>query len=377
MASVVVVGGGTMGLAAAWALAREGAAVTVLERRGHVHDFGSHSGFTRIIRHAYHEGGRYVPWVREADRLWCDLQTRRGEALLIRSGMIEWGPAEDPGWRAAVAASEEHAIPHEILTAQEAGRRYPFAIPDAWLVCHTPSGGYLRVGPCLDALRDEAIEAGAVVREGVHVLGFERSRGRLQIATNHGSVAADRVVLAAGAGLTALLPGAALQPVRRVMVWIAVDPSPALRELPVWGAHTLQGFFYGFPWTPDGIAGLKLGLHRTPHAIETEVDPDLVERALLPSDTEPLRVFAEHYFPAAAGPIAAHRVCLYTLTPSWDFLIDRHPDDPDIVVVGGGSGHGFKFAPALGRVVADMLLRDTPSPPGFAWPARPAGATTS
>src|SRR5688572_7550405 len=99
---VLVVGGGTMGLASAWALIRRGAAVTVLERHGHVHALGSHGGHTRIIRESYHEGASYVPIVREAARLWGGLSQRAGETLLVRTGMVELGPPDDPHYVATI-----------------------------------------------------------------------------------------------------------------------------------------------------------------------------------------------------------------------------------------------------------------------------------
>ena len=102
MPRVIVVGGGTMGLASAWALARAGAEVTVLERFEHVHARGSHGGHTRIIRESYHEGAGYVPLVRRAARLWDELSQRTGERLLVRTGMLELGPPDDPELRAAI-----------------------------------------------------------------------------------------------------------------------------------------------------------------------------------------------------------------------------------------------------------------------------------
>lgn len=366
---IAVVGGGTMGLAVAWALARRGAEVLVLERHGHVHDLGSHSGFTRVIRQAYHEGADYVPLVQEADEAWCGLAQRCGRSLLVRAGLLEFGSLDDPNFAAAVEACRIHRIEHHCLSADEARQRYPFVLPNHWTACLTPSGGYLRVGACLDALRDEAVAAGAIVRAPIEVREVERVGGRLHVLTDEGPIAADRVVLTAGAGMARLVPHAPLSPLRRVMLWIDVGDTPALRDLPVWAAFTSEGFFYGFPWSDaDGVVGLKIALHRTVDGIdEVPIDPEIVMRSLSENDVAPVRSFARRYFPSADGALAGYRVCLYTMTPDGHFVIDRHPDDPDMFVVGGFSGHGFKFAPAVGRLVADMVLDDASARPDFAF----------
>jgi glycine/D-amino acid oxidase-like deaminating enzyme len=136
----------------------------------------------------------------------------------------------------------------------------------------------------------------------------------------------------------------------------------------VWAAFEPAGFFYGFPNGDEGIAGLKIARHTTssPTDDDQPVDPDAVDRELHDSDVEPVLAFVAARMPAATGRVVAHRVCLYTVTPSWDFVIDRLPEDPRIVIAGGFSGHGFKFAPAIGRIVAGLALdRDAAALPDF------------
>ncbi|HEU0165888.1 MAG TPA: FAD-dependent oxidoreductase, partial [Thermomicrobiales bacterium] len=112
-ADVLVIGGGTMGTAAGWALARAGHSVIVLEQFGHVHTFGSHGGKTRIFRHAYAEGEQYVPWTLDADRLWSELQQRSGKEFMYRTGGLDIS-AEDGGWaHQARSSAERYGIPHE------------------------------------------------------------------------------------------------------------------------------------------------------------------------------------------------------------------------------------------------------------------------
>lgn len=369
-ARVIVVGGGTMGLACAWALARRGAAVTVLERFGHVHDRGSHSGHTRVIRQAYHEGSSYVPLIQQADAQWVALGERVEQPLLVRCGVLLFGPPDDAELRAAIDTASACDLPYSVLEGPQVRERWPFRMPDQWLACFDPSGGYLRVRACMDALATEARAAGATLRHHVRVEAIE-TEGELAVRLADGErLRADRVVVAAGAWLPSLcptlLPGRLVR-LRRMLAW--TDPAPehhrALASIPVWGAFLPHGFFYGFPHGHEGTPGLKVAVHTAARQPELDrpIDPDTVDRSAHPHDVEPLlRVVAEH-LPAGRGPIAATHACLYTRTPSWGFLVDRLPHDPRVIVAGGFSGHGFKFAPAIGTHVAELLLDDAPARP--------------
>jgi monomeric sarcosine oxidase len=361
---VIVLGGGTMGLASAWALARRGAKVTVLERFEHVHARGSHGGHTRIIRESYHEGASYVPIVREAGRLWEELSERTGTRLLARTGMVELGPPEDPHYAATIAANVASGVAHTEYSAAEARRRWPFEIPDGWRACHSPAAGYLRVGPCMDALRSEAQAAGAVVRYQARVRELVRDGSGVRALLESGElVSGDLAVVAAGAYLPALLPGflpERLTVVRRALAWTrpAEAERAKLAGLPVWCVFAPEGFYYGFPWVDEGIDGFKLACHVTAggEGADEGVDAETVDRSVHAEDLAPLSEFLEKYLPSGRGRVVASTVCLYTCTPSWDFAIDFLPGDSRVLVAGGFSGHGFKFAPAIGEMVADGVL---------------------
>ncbi len=360
---VIVVGGGAAGLASAWQLAERGSKVTVLDPRVAPHDEGSHGGFTRVTRHAYHEGTSYVPLVREADDRWCALERTPGE-LLMRTGMIEFGAPDDTDFQAVLEACRVHDIDHTILDAAGLRERYPLSVPDVWQGCFTPSGGYLRVGACLEAMRARAKAHGAQVRTGARAVAIEPGR----VVLEDGVVEGDRVVLAAGVGTPALLPGGSkLSVLRRLLFWIR--PAFVPETLPVWGALTPDGFFYGFPHGDEGVRGMKIACHTsaTIPGLDDPIDPERVDRSLRPEDWAPVEAFLRTYMPELGAERIEHKVCMYTSTPSWDFLIDRHPDVPGLIVVSGLSGHGFKFAPALGRLVADLVLDGVEPEPEFAW----------
>jgi monomeric sarcosine oxidase len=359
---VAIVGGGTMGLAAAWALARRGCEVELFERFGHIHAHGSHGGHTRIIRHAYHEGSDYVGLVSRADHEWTALAERTDTKLLIRCGLLEFGPDDEPAFAAAREALREHGIAHELLDAKRASARFGFRIPTEWTACFSPDSGYLRVAACMDVLRREAEQAGARLHYGVRVRELVHGGERARILLDDGRViAADHVVVAPGAWAPTLLGSALGIPptvLRRVLAWTRAPERDrvALRALPVWATFLPEGFFYGFPDNDEGVSGFKLACHHSAESAlgSQAVDPETVDREVHEHDLAPLREFIARYRPDA-GTIVTACVCLYTNTPSGDFWIDRHPGDDRFVIAAGFSGHGFKFAPAIGLALAELV----------------------
>ncbi len=196
---------------------------------------------------------------------------------------------------------------------------------------------------------------------------------RVRLSTGE-VLSADHVVLAAGVGNTLLVPNLPvdrLRCLRRVLWWIETPQAlrASLAQLPVYGAFTPHGFFYGFPHNDEGISGLKVACH-TSSAIpdlDDPIDPRAVVRDRRRRDWTPIASFLAQHFPSAGTKIAGHKVCMYTATPSWDFLIDRHPECDRVVIVGGLSGHGFKFAPSLGTLVANLVCDEAPPRAEFSW----------
>lgn len=210
---------------------------------------------------------------------------------------------------------------------------------------------------------------GACFREGAHVREVALGE-RPRVLLNEGTLLpADRVVVTAGAHLPGLMPGlmpGKLKVLRRVAAWTRPDPREIARlsAMPVWAVFTPAGFFYGFPHGDEGVTGLKLACHvPTPAEGEAGVDPERVDRTVHAGDLAPLTRFLAEFLPAGRGEFVHASVCLYTSTPSTDFVIDHVQADRRVWVAGGFSGHGFKFAPAVGELVAEAVLTgDTPAP---------------
>jgi sarcosine oxidase len=353
---VVVVGVGAMGSAALYHLARRGTRALGLERFDVPHEHGSSHGFTRIIRLAYFEHPDYVPLVRRAYELWRELEEEAGEPLLHVTGIVEGGERILEG---ALRSCAEHGLPHELLDGRELGRRFPaYRLPPQMTVVYQPDGGFLRAERCVVAHVSGALARGALVRARERVLEWRETGAGFLVHTDRGEVATDRLVLTAGAWSQAVarLPQGTVRGVRQVFAWLSPSRPElfASRCFPVFNLVLEGTHFYGFP--SDSVPGFKLGRydHNAPGG-----DPDALDREPTLADEEPLRAFAERYFPDGAGPTLALRTCLFEPSPDEHFLIGRHPDSEGAIVAAGFSGHGFKFASVVGEILADLALEGT------------------
>ena len=350
---VAVVGVGGMGSAALYHLARRGARVVGLERFDVPHERGSSHGVTRIIRQAYFEDSRYVPLVMRAYDLWRELEQEASEQLLHVTGSLEGGPKIFEG---AVRASVEHGLVHEQIDGAEAAQRFPgFRLPSELPLVYQPDGGFVLPERAIVAHVEGAKRNGAEVRTGERVLEWSAGENGVRVRTQAGEIAADRVVLTAGAYAqdVARLPPGTVVAQRQVLAWF--EPrEPDLFELgrfPVFNLALEEGHLYGFP--VFRVPGFKVGFYDE----EGERgDPDELARDVRPEDEPRTRRFVERYFPAADGRLLDLKTCLFELSPDDHFVIDRHPETALAVVAAGFSGHGFKFCPVVGEILADLAL---------------------
>ena len=350
----VVVGVGGFGSAALYHLARRGQRVLGLERFDVPHDLGSSGGVTRIIRLAYYEHSSYVPLLQRSYELWRELEAEAAERLLVITGSVD---ASEEGGRifaGSLASCREHDLPHEVLTADELAARSPgYRLPAGTMAVLQPEGGFLLPERCIVAHATLALAAGAELRAREPVVGWEPAAGFVRVHTDRGAYEATRLVLAGGAWMSELMGLPLVQAERQVLGWF----QPLRPELftperfPVFNLELEEGHFYGFP--VYGIPGFKLGRY---HHLGENVDPDEVDRTPRADDEAVLRSFAERYFPDAAGPTMTLKACLFENTPDEHFVVDFHPEAPDVVCLGGGSGHGFKFCSVLGEIAADLAL---------------------
>jgi sarcosine oxidase len=218
-----------------------------------------------------------------------------------------------------------------------------------------PDGGCLEAEPAISAQVALAMAAGAEIRCGETVQAIEPRAGGVRVVTDRGTLEAGIAIVAAGPWLPSLVGELAvpLRVTREVMVWLEPTDKALLSSFPVFIIESRHGMHYGIP--PQGGAnagaGIKVAKHH--HRDET-VDPETYDRTVATEDEALIRAGIADHLPAANGRLIAAKTCLYTMTPDHDFIVDRVPGAPNIIVASPCSGHGFKFAPVIGEILADL-----------------------
>lgn len=361
----IVLGLGGMGAATAAELARRGQRVLGLEQFAPGHDRGSSHGQTRIIRTAYFEHPDYVPLCRGAFAAWRELERVTGAKLLVDCECLTLGPADGTLVPGVTLAAEQHGLAIERLTPDGLRRRYPQVRLDSSIVGVVESAaGFLFVDDCVRTLQAEAARHGADLCFDGPAIAWQADGSGVEVRTAKQTYRASRLAITAGPWAGRMLADLSLPltVMRQTPMWFrpAAPERFAPRTFPIFIAETSVGCFYGLPAVDAD--GVKCARHYGASELSS---PEGVSRDITAEDEVPVRRFLERYVPDAAGPRTRASVCLYTLTPDRHFIIDRHPRWPRVAIAAGFSGHGFKFAPVVGEVVADLLLSGrTPHPIG-------------
>jgi N-methyl-L-tryptophan oxidase len=352
---VMVVGAGSAGMSAGYHLARRGARVLLIDAFDPPHREGSHHGETRLIRHAYKKGSAYISLALRADELWRELEQLAGTTLLVRSGVINIADPEHYSFGSRPDDARAFGVSVEMLDGAEMRRRWPgLDLPDHFIGMYEPEAGYLFSERAIAAYRGLAEAAGAKLVTNTPVLRVTADQAGVAAETAEGVFRAEKALLSAGAWFEQLEPFVRfpLRPLRIPVGWFGTESAEyRAGEFPGFTLHTAEGGFYGFP---DLGGGLKIGKHDGGR--DWRPGEPLHPFGHYETDERSLRQVVQKYMPRAAGPLLQSSVCKYEFTPDEDFVIDRHPQHPNVLVIGGLSGHGFKFASALGEIAADLLL---------------------
>jgi sarcosine oxidase len=355
-AEVGVVGLGAMGSMTLWQLARRGVSTVGLEQFELGHDRGSSHGESRIIRTAYTEGPQYVPLVQAAFPLWRQLEAEAGVGLLQQTGAVTLGPPGSARVQGVLRSIESHRLPHEVLDSRQLEARFPQHVVDRGEIgIFETQAGVIDPERAVAAALDLATGLGARTRDNVPVTAIRPDPDGVTVEAGKVTFRFERLVVAAGAWLSGLLPAAGL-PVtveRQVQVWFELeDPAAyAVDRFPVFLSERGEDDRrYGFPCT-DGRT-LKVAVH---HAGRPS-DPDRLDREIHDYDLDPLRQFVSTRLRGVSTVVDRARACMYTNTPDDAFILSTLDELPNVVVVSACSGHGFKFAPVVGEVAADLAM---------------------
>ncbi len=378
---VIVVGLGGMGSAAACHLAARGQRVLGLERHTPAHDKGSSHGGSRITRQSYFEDPSYVPLLLRAYELWERLAVDSGEDVITLTGGLFAGRPDSVTVAGSLRASQQWDLPHELLSGAEVAARFPtFRLGPDEVALYEAKAGLVRPELTVTAHLGLAARAGADLRFGEPVTSWSSSGTGVRVVTAQGSYEADRLVVAPGAWAPGLLAdlGVPITVERQVMYWF--DPVGGVAgytpdRQPIYIHEDADGSqVYGFPAIDGPDGGVKVAFFRRGQ----ECTPDTIDREVHDEEVEVMREHAARILPSLPGRFLDAATCMYSNTPDQHFVVAQHPGHERVTVACGFSGHGFKFVPVIGEVLADLATTGrTDHPVDLFDPRRPALAVPS
>lgn len=354
----IVIGAGGMGSATAYHLAKSGADVLVLEQFQRGHKFGSSHGETRIIRFFY-DKPFYTELMKTAYSEWRDLESVSGKPLLFITGSVGMGAKGNPYGRATKQSLDAAGVESELWNGTQLADRFPqFQGVKDMDVLWQKDTGFLRAAACTATHLQLAEKHGATVQEETPVIKVDWQTGVPTVQTQNDQFQGKKIVVTAGAWTGTLLAELNLPlTVTRQQVCY-YQPTNIDRfqpdRFPVFVESTVDGeFIYGIPafGSFDTGGGLKIARHGRGEIIS----PDTRDRTPDAGYIAHIDAYVQERIPEL-GKATHAEVCLYTETPDEDFIIDTHPDCPDVLIGAGFSGHGFKFCALVGRIMSELVL---------------------
>jgi N-methyl-L-tryptophan oxidase len=356
---VIVVGAGSMGMATGYYLAEQGIKTLMIDAFDPPHASGSHSGDTRLIRHACGEGYEYVPLAMRAQELWNELQTKTNERIFLKTGVVTFGPSDSLFVQTAINGGHEYDLNLDTLSADEINARWPgIAVPDGQIGCYEPDAGVLFSENAIRTFRRLALEKGAELKVNSPVMNIDVFDDSVKVETSAESFTADKLIISGGAWNRKILDDLDLklriQPSRQTIAWFESDDALYRADgFPGFFADVPSGVYYGFP-SIDG-SGLKIGRYDNGE----EIDPEYYnqEFGALDKDEDELRGFLGEYMKEANCRLDVGKTCMFTNTPDENFIIDKHPAHDHIAIAAGFSGHGYKFSSVVGEILGELITK--------------------
>ncbi len=366
----IVLGLGAMGSAAAYQLAKRGKKVLGLDQYAPPHMLGSTHGDTRITRQAIGEGAEYVPLSLRSYEIWREIERLTGRDLLtVTGGLIMASQSSHTPQHGAenflqttIDAARRYDIPHEVLDSAEIRKRFPqFQLFGDELGYYEKPAGFLRPERCIEAQLALARHFGASIHTQEQALSYQpgASGEQVTLTTTHGTYTAGQLIVTAGSWISSLLEeryARYFTVYRQVLYWFAIKTSLASflpGAFPIFIWERPHSSIYGFP-AIDGSAG---GVKVATEDYDSPTSPAEVTREVSSEETQ--QMYAKHIVNGLPG-LSERRVkaisCLYTVTPDGKFVLDRHPEHPQVIIASPCSGHGFKHSAAIGEVLAQLVI---------------------
>lgn len=348
----IIIGAGSMGMPASYFSAKDGHKTLLIDAYEPPHTFGTHHGETRIIRYAYGEGAQYVPLALRAATLFKEAEQLTKRKLLEEVGVLNIGKEDTDFMQNVFKSAERFQLPIEKLSTDEIEKRWMgITLPENEIGAYEPNAGFLHVEECIRAYKDLAAQQGAVFAFNEKVTAITEKDANIEVKTNKGCYTAEHIIVTAGAFVKELMSSIHLPlPVtilRKTFAWYESDERFSESNFPCFSFELDNATYYGFP-SVNG-AGLKIGRHDGGAVIDPNNDIDDFNL----SDQEELDEFLHEYMPSIQK-LKFGKNCMYDVTPDEDFIIDYFPGNNRIVLASGFSGHGFKFASAIGELLVDM-----------------------
>lgn len=362
MIDAAIIGAGSMGMAAGYYLSKAGKSVVLLDKYDPPHSEGSHHGESRIIRHAYGEGEKYVPLALRSQQLWENLEKEAAAKVFLKTGVLNIGTKNSAFLSNVIKSAKEFSLPAEILQAEEINKRWPgYHLSDELMGCYEQDSGVLFSEEAISSYRRLAVQNGAQIYPYSTVQSIKVSDEKASVHLGEQIIEARHLIITAGKGtshIASLLDiNLPLYPVRKTFSWFHSDEkiyNPL--AFPAWSFDDAESTYYGFPDLNGD--GMKIGRHDG--GVPVDPDDHLKAFGTYQEDGEDTANLAAKLLSEEIKHKEG-KVCTYTNTPDGDFIIDHLPNYSNIIIACGFSGHGFKFSSGIGEVLSEMVLNGSPS----------------
>lgn len=359
-ADIAILGLGSMGSFAFWQTAKSKQTVIGFEQYKPGHAQGAGHGETRIFRTAYGEGVEYVPLLQEARTLWKELEDETQVELYTENGGIMFGPENDSFMENVGKSVHVYNLPHKTWNGKEARKAYPqIQFKDNQTAIYEELAGYIRPELAIETAVKRGEELGGKIYAETPVTAIDADSAGVTVSTAIRQFRVKKLIVSAGGWTNSLLPqlNLPLELERQVLVWYdAKNPELFTPEkFPIFSRVVDGVGFYGFP-SLDGKT-VKVAIHRGDSDIIHH--PSEVDREIRDKDLEVVTKLVKEYLPGLEPEPVKAKTCFYTNTPDEHFVIGEAPGLSNVILLGPMAGHGFKFAPVIGKIGANLALGKT------------------